>query len=534
MKTCIGNHDMRILDLSQEETKKAIRTGEILVSVVGLGRIGLPLAVLIANEGGHVVGCDKLEDHVNKINSGETSFLDYDVSDLFEVGANMVDASCPTCGVRLFKTSSDTFCPYCGRLATVDEYGVHLKGERAPVHQKIMESCKRLESRLRQALEKGFYATTKTTDEVVKSNVTIITVGTPVDENNFPDYTALKDASHAVGKGLQKDSLVVLKSTVAPGTTEGMVKPILESESGLSAGSDFGLSFMPETVYEGQTLHDLQTLPRIVGGVTKRCAQATANIFSIFPAPIHLFESPSTVEAAKLFMNIYRDTNIALVNEFALIGEKLNIDVIKAISAANVERKTHLLMPGLVGGYCLPNDTYHLVRPAEGAGYSPRLITVARELNRDISDHILELVDKVFEEMNIPIVDEKVAVLGLGFKANNGSLRNTQAIPIVEGLKKRGALVVAHDPFVRLDEVVKVLPNLKCVNRYEEVLREARCAVIITDHSTYIGFTTGSMKKFMLQPCAIVDTRQIIDPKEAASEGVIFRGFGKPEFLKRR
>jgi UDP-N-acetyl-D-mannosaminuronic acid dehydrogenase len=228
-------------------------------------------------------------------------------------------------------------------------------------------------------------------------------------------------------------------------------------------------------------------------------------------------------------MNIYRDTNIALANEFAIICEKLNIDVLKAINAANVERKTHLLIPGLVGGYCLPKDVYHLVQPAEKAGYSPRLITVARELNRSISDHILELVDKAFVELNVPLADEKVAVLGLGFKANNGSLRNSQAIPIIKGLKKCGALVIAHDPFVRFEEVAQVLPNLKCVDSYNEVLRGARCAVIITDHSIYRVFTASFMKNFMLKPCAIVDARQIIDPEEAAQEGVIFRGFGKPE-----
>lgn len=524
----LGCRSMRILNSAREETIKAVRSGEVSICVVGLGHIGLPLAVLIAGEGGRVVGCDKTEDYVDRINRGETSFLDYDASALLKAGAEMVDDSCPSCGVRLFRMGDEVFCPYCGRLAILTGLGVHLENKVATSHLLITEKSQSLEGQLRKALDAGFHATTGTTDAVRGSDVVIITVGTPIDENNVPDYTGLREVSHDIARGLQEDVLVIVKSTVSPGTTENLVKPILESESGLVAGRDFGLSFMPETVYEGQTLQDLRTLPRIVGGITERCAQAAANFFSIFPAPVHVYDSPSVVEAAKLFMNVYRDTNIALVNELAMICERLDVDVTTAINAANVERKTHLLMPGLVGGYCLPKDSYYLAYPAGKAGYSPRLIMVARELNRVMPDHMLRLLDDAFEEMGVSVVGEKVAVLGLGFKANNGSLRSTQAVPIVRGLEERGAFVVAYDPFVSLDEVAQVLPGLRCMGRVEEALDGARCAVIVTDHSLFRRLSVEYMRKLMREPCAIIDARHIISQREAVSEGVVFRGLGNP------
>lgn len=172
--------------------------------------------------------------------------------------------------------------------------------------------------------------------------------------------------------------------------------------------------------------------------------------------------------------------------------------------------------------------TYHLVYPAEKAGYKSRLITMARDLNKAMPDHILDLVDEIFKDMNITIADGKVAVLGLGFKANNGSLRSTPAESLIEGLQRRGALVVAYDPFARSDEVKHILPKLERVNEIEEALYGARCAIIATDHSVFRRLSVSYMKEIMAKPCAIVDARHIINPKEAESQGIIFRGLGKP------
>jgi UDP-N-acetyl-D-mannosaminuronic acid dehydrogenase len=355
----------------------------------------------------------------------------------------------------------------------------------------------------------------------------LITVGSPIDERKIPNYANLKKACHSVGKGLQKGQLIILKSTVSPGTTKTLVKPILERESGLDAGDDFGLAFMPETIYEGHALYNFKVLPRIVGGITERCAQAAANLFSIFPAPVSIYEDTATVETAKLFMNIYRDVNIALVNELAMICEKLGITVTTAINAANVEQKTHLLTPGLVGGYCLPKDTYHLVHPAQHARANARLITLARQINDAIPEHILDLVDEVFQEMGMSIKGSRIAVLGLGFKANSGDLRSTPVEPIVRTLFDEGASPIAHDPFVELEDVKRILPGLTCTRSLEKAIRTAVCTLIVTDHLEYRGLTADYLQSLMAKPCAIVDARHIIDPK-GVSSNVAFRSFGKP------
>jgi len=518
-----------VLDLSRKEVVQAIQDGKVAICVVGLGYVGLPLAVLFASEGAEVVGCVRTQKSAQKINRGETSVVEHDVSPLLEEGAVIQEITCPNCGVRLFRLKEETFCPSCGKVASITKFGVHLEDAVATIHERIVKSRQSLENLLKELVETGkLHATTQTTAAIQKSDVILVTVGTPVDEKNVPVYIDLENATGAVGRGLQKGSLVVLKSTVSPGTTENLVKPILEKESGLNAGEDFGLAFMPETIKEGHAVYEFRTLPRIVWGITKRCAEAAANVFSIFPAPISIYEEASIVEAAKLFQNIYRDVNLALVNELALVCEKLGIDVTRVINAANVDPKTHLLTPGLIGGYCLPKDTYQLSRPSKMAGYDARLITLARDLNNAMPSHVLMLVDEAFEEMNTPLEDSGVAVLGLGFKANSGDLRNTPAKPIIEGLFARGADLIAQDPFARFDEVNKLLPRLQCTRSIQEAVQGATCTVIVTDHLEYRKLTAHYLKKLMSKPSAVVDARNVINPQDAATSGLVFRGLGKP------
>jgi len=520
---------VRILNRSREETVDLVRKGTVRVVVVGLGHVGLPLAVLFADQGADVVGCVRTNKSAERINRGETSILEFDYYGLLKEGAEMLQPLCPNCGVRLFKLNGETFCPYCGRVAEITDFGVHIKDESASSYRRVVEKSQSLKNLLQKALSKGrLRATTETAEAVKEADVILVTVGSPVDENKKPDYSDITKACHELGKGLQKNALTVFKSTVSPGTTENLVKSILEKESGLKAGLDFGLAYMPETIYEGHALTNLRTLPKIVGGITLRCAEAAANVFSIFPAPIYIYDNPTIVEAAKLFMNIYRDVNIALANELALVCEKLGIDVIKAINAANTEQKTHILTPGLVGGYCLPKDTYHLTHPAEKTGYTPRLIKLARQLNDEMPNHVLELVDKAFEKMKIPIRGSKIAVLGLGFKANSGNLRNTPAKPIVLGLLRRGAKILAHDPYTDFSEFQEKVAKVECTRKIEEAVQKARCLVIVTDHFVYKRMPLSHIAELMDVPRAVVDARHLVDPAEAESLNMVFEGLGKP------
>jgi nucleotide sugar dehydrogenase len=515
--------------MTREKVVEAARNGQVTTTVVGLGYVGLPLAVLFASEGVRVIGCVRTEKSAEKINKGQITMTEFDASIFKREGATELEQLCDSCGVYLLKIDNEVFCPYCGRLFSITQHGVHREDALASSYKKIIESRQDLSTLLKKALQSGkLHATTDTVDAVEKSDVVLITVGSPIDEKNVPDLTDIGNVCHATGRGLQKDTLVTLKSTVPPGTTSTLVKPILETESRLKAGQDFQLAYMPETIYEGHALENFRLMPKIVGGVTRQCAQTAANFFSIFPAPIHIYENPSIVEAAKLFMNIYRDVNIALVNELAMICEKIGIDVVQAINAANIEKKTHLLTPGLVGGYCLPKDTYHLVYQANKSGYEPQLITLARQLNNQMPYHIIKLIEETYKEMKVLLQNSRIALLGLGFKANSGDMRSAPSIGIVKELWSRKAKLKAHDPFVQLDNLKQILPGLTCTRNIEEAVNGVTCTVIITDHLEYRGITAKFLRKMMTTPCAIVDARNIIDSTEAESLKVFFRGLGKP------
>jgi UDP-N-acetyl-D-mannosaminuronic acid dehydrogenase len=519
---------IKLLKANPEEIAESFSKGDITIAVVGTGHVGLPLAVLLAEEGAEVIGSVLTQEEANRINQGQAHMVEFDVSSLLQAGAKRLDVLCPSCGISLIQLDKEEFCPYCGRQASVTQFSVNLSDNIASAYQRIITTQHNLETLMEKALKTGkLHATVKTTDAVRRADAVLIMVGSPIDEQKVPNYVNLKKACHSVGKGLQKGQLVILKSTVSPGTTKNLVKPILESESGLEAGEDFGLAFMPETIYEGHALYNFKVLPKIVGGITERCAQAAANLFSILPAPVYIYEDTATVEVAKLFMNIYRDVNIALANELALICEKLEINATTAISAANAEQKTHLLTPGLVGGYCLPKDTYHLVHPAQVNGYRPRLITLARQINDAIPEHILDLVNDAFQEMGTPLKGARIAVLGLGFKANSGDLRSTPAEPIIRSLFEKGASPIAHDSFVELDDVKHLLPELTCSRNLEKTIRNAVCTLIVTDHLEYRRLTADYLQRLMAKPCAIVDARHIINPRQIPSD-VTFRSFGKP------
>ncbi len=250
---------------------------------------------------------------------------------------------------------TETFCPSCMRKAEIAEGSVRLT---IKMHRARMDSAasEEMDALLRSAIKSGNLGLTSDTASAVRtSGFVVITVGTPIDPQHRPDTSALVAASKAVGEGLMKGTVVIVRSTVSPGTTEGLVGSILTELSGLVPGKDFGLAHVPETTIEGLALFELKTLPKMIGAVDSRSAKAAAALFDVFGTPVHLFDGPTTTETAKLFLNTYRDVNIALANELALACEALGVDVMKVIEATRVDPKTNLLVPGPgVGGFCLP------------------------------------------------------------------------------------------------------------------------------------------------------------------------------------
>jgi UDP-N-acetyl-D-mannosaminuronic acid dehydrogenase len=517
---------VKILDKSQDNILDLLKKGQLTISVVGLGYVGLPLAVLFALEGAKVIGCDINDKLVKKISRGESPIIEHDITDFVEVGGKISNNTCPRCSVLLIELHKQVFCPHCLSLSAIKDGNVRMLEQTYDVVG-IKEIG--LGDYLKKAIDtEKLKVTTDVIGAIRDTDVVLITVGTPIDDQKRPNTQPLVNACHSIGKGLAKGSLVILKSTVSPGTTENLVKPIIENESGLRAGIDFGLAHMPERVLEGLALFEFRTLTRNVGGINKKSADLAAYVFSVFPSQIHVFENPKITETAKLFENIYRDVNIALVNELAMACDNLGVDIIKAIGAACTDPKTHLLIPGPgVGGYCLPKDTYYLVAPSKEKGFNPELIVLARRINDDMHEYISKLVDDALADAGMNVKGTKIAILGLAFKRNSGDLRNTPVLPLVDFLLKRGALLTGHDPLVDIDEAKLTFTGLSILDDLDDAIKNIDCIIVVTDHNEYRRLSVKEIVQKAKYAKVIVDTRHIFDPDECKNAGLIYRGIGR-------
>ncbi len=523
-----------ILDLSQEALITKLRKGDLTLCVVGLGYVGLPLAVLFAAEGARVIGCDVRRNIVEKIARGESPIIEHDITELVKDGAKALESRCPTCAIQLFEVDGEAFCPHCLKVVEITGRSVRLTSRCAEVNLLRYAKPKKLEALLESSLRnRTLTTTTETTRAVEQADAVLITVGTPIDNNRNPDTSALSSACIQIGKGLAKSSLVILKSTVSPGTTESLVAPILAQESGLTPGIDFGLAHMPERIKEGIALYEFRTIPRIVSGIDRRSADAAAKLFSLFPAPIYIFEDTKITEASKLFENIYRDVNIALANELALICETLGLDVIKVIEATQTDPKTHILTPGPgVGGYCLPKDPYYLTQPALKKGFNPRLIHMARKLNDMMPLHIVRLIEDALKEVGVKVNGSDITVLGLAFKGNSGDLRNTPILPLVNNLTEKGARVSSYDPLVDIDEAQEYFDGIRVANSLEDALKDACCVILATDHVELRKLRIADLQKKAENLKAVVDARHVINEDEVYRAGLVFRGLGREQSRK--
>lgn len=521
---------MKVLGLPSGEITEQVKRGKVTICIVGLGYVGLPLATLFALEGAKVIGCDKRAEIVRRVMSGESPVQEHDISSILSKGAEMLKVNCPNCGVKLIRYSEQVFCPACGRGAEVSEGKVRLLVGISSAYSELSSQRTPISEALKTALESGrLTATTDTVEAVRKSDVIMVCVGTPLGEDFRPNYNDLVAACSEVGRGLEEGDLVILKSTVSPGTTESIVGPMLEKESRLKLSVDFGLANSPERIKEGYALFEFRTVPRNVAGVDRASGEAAAAVFRVFPAEVYVFDSPRVTEAAKLFENIYRDVNIALANELALVCEALQLDVMKVIEAARTDPKTNLLLPGPgVGGYCLPKDPYYLATPARDAGFEPRLILLSRSINDSMPLHVLTHVRDAFMEMGEEIRGKLVAVLGLAFKGNSSDLRNTPMKTVLKGLREMEARVRAQDPYVDFEEAGKTFSglNITFTRSIAECIGGASCLIVGADHLDYCRLNPSEIASAMTRPAAVVDARRIFDPESIMREGLIYRGVG--------
>ncbi len=389
-----------------------------------------------------MIGCDKDEGSLARLRAGDSPVVEHS-KNLFPA-STVLDHTCPNCGIKLLRVGDETFCPGCMRRADVSSGAVRLSTRLHDVPMRA-EASHEMDDLLASALASGRLRLTSDTAAAVReSGFVVFTVGTPIDANKRPDNSGLVSASKDVGRGLIKGTVVIVRSTVSPGTTDGLVGRILEEESGLTRGRDFGLAHVPETTIEGLALFELRTLPKMIGGVDSRSSKAAAALFGVFKCPVRFFEGTTTTEAAKLFLNIYRDTNIALANELALACEALGIDTMKVIEATRTDPKTNFLIPGPgVGGFCLP--PWSMVQTATGlrpiAGIVPgdsvlshdgRYHVVTRVMTRNYSGPIVRLAGRGFNSYPIEctpehrvLVKKRVSTRGKLFYSTKGRKKMT-------------------------------------------------------------------------------------------------------------
>ncbi|MBP6019737.1 MAG: Vi polysaccharide biosynthesis UDP-N-acetylglucosamine C-6 dehydrogenase TviB [Burkholderiaceae bacterium] len=285
--------------------------------------------------------------------------------------------------------------------------------------------------------------------ELSEANVYVVTVPTPIDEYKQPDLTPLVRASETIGKVLKRGDIVIYESTVYPGATEEVCVPVLERISGLHFNQDFYAGYSPERINPGDKTHRVANIKKVTSGSTPEIAQLIDSLYAeIIVAGTHMASSIRVAEAAKVIENTQRDVNIALINELALIFNKMGIDTQAVLEAAGTKWNFLPFRPGLVGGHCIGVDPYYLTHKAQSLGYHPEIILAGRRLNDSMGGYVVSQLIKAMTKRRIQVQGSKVLLMGLAFKENCPDLRNTRIVDIVRELAEYNIDVDVHDPWV--------------------------------------------------------------------------------------
>ena len=318
------------------------------------------------------------------------------------------------------------------------EFGKNLEVVGFDINQSRINELKKgvdstLETTPEELEEASNLSFTTSLDDLKDCTIFIITVPTPIDKHKRPDLTPLKHSSKAVGSILKKGDIVIYESTVYPGATEEICVPILEELSGLIFNKDFYCGYSPERINPGDKEHRVTTIKKVTAGSTPEIAAEVDKLYQeIITAGTHKASSIKVAEAAKVIENTQRDVNIALINEFALIFNKLDIDTESVLEAAGTKWNFLPFRPGLVGGHCIGVDPYYLSHKALEVGYNPEMILAGRSLNDSMGFYVADQVSKLMTKKRIHVVDANVLIMGLTFKENCPDLRNTRAVDLVE------------------------------------------------------------------------------------------------------
>jgi UDP-N-acetyl-D-glucosamine dehydrogenase len=357
--------------------------------------------------------------------------------------------------------------------------------------------------------------------DLVMCDFIIICVPTPLSEDRIPDLSYIKSACITIAGILRKNQFIILESTTYPGTTEEVVVPILE-ESGLCAAKDFGVAYSPERIDPGNKHFTIRQIPKVVGGINETCTEISAALYGTIIQEIVRVRDTKTAESVKMFENIFRNVNIALVNEMSLIFERMRIDTWDVIDAAAT--KPYGFMPFYpgpgVGGHCIPLDPFYMSYKAKKFGFIPRFIETSAEINEFMKVHVINLAESGLARAGMRIYGAKIAIMGLAYKRNINDPRESPAIKIIEEFANLGANIRVYDPFISSLATKHGIFTSK--GSIEETLTGVDCAVFLVDHDVFREISLETAKNLMTSP-VIVDTKNLFED----NEGVIYLGIGK-------
>ncbi len=351
------------------------------------------------------------------------------------------------------------------------------------------------------------------TADLKKANIYIVTVPTPIDDNNAPDLTPLEKASEMLGNVIDKGDIVIYESTVYPGATEEVCLPIIEKISGLTFNQDFFAGYSPERINPGDKVNTLTKIMKITSGSTPDIADFVNDLYlSIITAGTHKASSIKVAEAAKVIENTQRDLNIAIVNEFAKIFNKLNIDTEEVLKAAGTKWNFLPFKPGLVGGHCISVDPYYLTHKAQEVGYRPEVILAGRRINDGMGVYVATQLVKKLASNKIHIDDAKILVLGITFKGDCPDVRNTKIIDVIKELEDFNMDVDVYDSWASPVEV-KHGYGIELVNKLERGKYDG--IVLAVDHTEFKGMGVEKIRALGKSKHVLYDVKYVLDTNES-------------------
>jgi len=452
--------DLKINMNNMEEVVESLNSKTLRVCVIGIGRIGLPTALSFAKSGLQTTGVDINENLVQNINSGKFPLKD------------------------------------------------------EPGYDKIFDDVIK---------NKKFIATTNIEDAVPNSDLILLSLPTPMDEKNIPDYSALRNVGEKLSEILSPNSLVIVESTIEPGFIEDEMISIISKSGRLEVENNFFIGVCPENANPGEILHDFTNLPRLVGSINSNITKTIKTIYN-FVFSVELVEMPNckTANAVKLTTNVFRDINIAFVSELSLMFEKLGIDTNKVLEAAKKKYNFQIHYPGAgVGGPCLPINSYQLLNTAKRIGSNLTIIESGRKINEKMPDHVVELTSDAFKESKKSIENSEILILGVSYKPNVRDIQLSPAEHIIKKLQDLGANIHIYDPYFPSSNVFGITSE----NNIGDIISKVDAAIIVTAHDEFKELQVEIFTK-MKHPI-VIDTRGIIDPYIAKQEKLIFRGLGR-------